>query len=278
MNDLAHLSDLAVTAGADAARAILAVKKGGFTAESKADLSPVTAADLAADAAIRAVLSRSGHFILSEETYQAGQVTAPGSIWIVDPLDGTKEFVAGRDDYVIQIAFVRDGIPVLGVLHQPATGRVWRGIVGEGVVGRRTHISGEHTPWQTVPPLLEGPHHPKDTPPRFAVSISHPSSLIDRLVLATGAKTLPRGSVGLKIAAILDDEADAYVSRSSAIKVWDTAAPHAVVVAAGGTMSALDGSPLRYDGAVAHPGGILAGRPGIADVLAPAIATVLSST
>lgn len=248
--------DLASSLARAAAAAILAVKSTARAHSSdKADHSPVTAADLAADRVIRAGLDRfkidSGNddVIVTEETFTTGPLPARGRVWIVDPLDGTRDFVAGSVDYVVQIALVVDGVPRLGVVCQPETGRLWRAIVGERC---------EHVDANNVVTTYGAGRSAAGAAPRFAVSVSHPSAFIDNLGDAMKAVMIPRGSVGLKIGAILDDEADGYVTDSRHIKVWDTAAPAAILLAAGGTITSLSGAPLRYDRDVAHDDGVAA--------------------
>lgn len=221
----------------------------------KADESPVTAADLAADGVIRAGLAVTGDTIVTEETWGERPLPAHGRVWIIDPLDGTSDFVAGRADYVVQIALVEDGVPRVGVLCHPPTGTVWRGVVdGDATVCERLDGDGATT-------LRLAMTTPLKQRPRVCVSVSHPSAVVDFIGDVLGADVVGVGSVGLKIGAIVDGRADLYVSGSRRIKVWDTAAPAAVVVAAGGTMTSLSGAPLRYDGDVRHDDGVAAFSP-----------------
>ncbi len=235
----------------------------------KSDESPVTAADLAADAMIRAELEPTGDAMVTEETWGGRRLPSSGRVWIVDPLDGTSDFVAGRDDYVVQIALVVDGCPRVGVLCHPPTGTIWRGVVdGEASVCERiegTSVMRLHLVASALSPL----------PPRVCVSVSHPSPIVGVITDAIGATVLPMGSVGLKVGAIVDGRADLYVSGSTGIKAWDTAAPSAVLVAAGGVMTSLHGRPLRYDGDVRHDDGVMAMAPS-AMHLRPAISDAIT--
>ena len=124
----------AVTAiGVHAALVILEARKGGV--QHKADGSPVTEADLAAEAAIRDGLTHLAPAlpIISEEQAAPPQpLPRNADYFLVDPLDGTREFIAGRDEYAVDIALMADGVPVLGIIAAPAQGLVWRGIVGRG--------------------------------------------------------------------------------------------------------------------------------------------------
>ena len=242
--ELALATDLARRAGA----AILAVRTEAIASSSmKADESPVTQADLAADAIIRAGLASTGDVVVTEETWKGDAMTAQARAWFVDPLDGTEDFVAGSKDYVVQIGLCVGGRPALGVVFQPETGTLWRGVVGAGC--ERVDADGAvHARSVGARPL--------GAKARVAISVSHPSETVEAVVKELGAVAVRIGSVGLKVGAIVDDVADAYVTVSRRIKVWDTCAPAAVLLAAGGVVATLDGGPLAYDAAAAHPSGV----------------------
>src|SRR5947209_11629729 len=124
------LTDLVVRAGA----AIMAVNRRAMTVAGKADGSPVTDADLAADNIIGDGLAHLMPDVpaLSEERAHSATLPYRGSIFLIDPLDGTKEFVAGRDEFTVNLALVTNGTPLLGIVGAPALGLIWRGIVGRG--------------------------------------------------------------------------------------------------------------------------------------------------
>ena len=128
---LENIAEAAKEAGA----AILDIVARGFDVEQKGDLSPVTEADRAAELIILAALARAapGVPVIAEEEVAAGRIPAHGGTYfLVDPLDGTKEFVRGGDDYTVNIALVIDNTPLLGAVFAPATGRLHTGIVGRG--------------------------------------------------------------------------------------------------------------------------------------------------
>src|ERR1700688_3985927 len=124
------LTDLVVRAGA----AILAVNRSAMQVDGKLDGSPVTEADLAADRIIAEGLARLVPEIATLSEGRGGLGTPPyqGSFFLIDPLDGTKEFVAGRDEFTVNLALVTDGTPILGIIGAPALGLGWRGLVGRG--------------------------------------------------------------------------------------------------------------------------------------------------
>src|SRR3954471_11502064 len=124
------LTDLVIRAGA----AILAVNRAAMKVDGKSDGSPVTEADLAADRIIGDGLARLAPRIpsLSEERTHLAQLPYKHSFFLIDPLDGTKEFVAGRGEFTVNLALVTDGVPLLGIVGAPGLGLLWRGIVGRG--------------------------------------------------------------------------------------------------------------------------------------------------
>jgi 3'(2'), 5'-bisphosphate nucleotidase len=143
-----------------------------------------------------------------------------GRVWIVDPLDGTREFSEGRADWAVHVALAVDGVPVVGAVALP----------GLGVV------LGTADPPRPTPPSV---------PPRMVVSRSRPPEFVPAVAEALGAVTVPMGSAGAKIAAVLRGEAEVYVHAGGQYE-WDSAAPVAVALAGGFHATRLDGSPLRY--------------------------------
>jgi 3'(2'), 5'-bisphosphate nucleotidase len=265
---------LATRLAREAARAILAVKtEARRTSTTKTDQSPVTAADLAADAVLRAGLAATGDVVVTEETWAGAPMPLRGRVWVIDPIDGTEDFVAGSPDYVVHVGLVVDGEPRLGVVLQPETGTAWRGIV-DGAASRCERVDADDSVTALTLPV-EGP---LAGPPRLAMSVSHPSAVNDFVVGELGGVVVPRGSVGLKAAMIVEGRADAYVTASRRIKVWDTAAPAALVLAAGGAVSSLSQRALVYDGVVGHEDGVCMwsrpARDALASKLQAAIARV----
>jgi 3'(2'), 5'-bisphosphate nucleotidase len=229
---------------ARAAAAILDIARHKIAAEDKPDGSPVTQADLAADAIIVDGLKRLRPDVpvVSEERVERAAGPYLASFFIVDPLDGTREFIAGHDDYTVNVALVTSGRPLLGVIGAPALGLMWRGVVGSGA--ERMRISPDaaarlasRTPIGTRP-LPDGPW-------LAAVSRSHLDGRTDAFIKQRGAATrLPIGSA-LKFCRVAEGAADIY-PRLSAISEWDIAAGHAILEAAGGTVTDSRGQPLSF--------------------------------
>jgi 3'(2'), 5'-bisphosphate nucleotidase len=226
------------------ARAALAIRaaagKGGE--HRKADGSPVTAADVAAEAAILDGLSAMapGLPVISEERAQERPtITAGQSYFLVDPLDGTREFIAGRDEYTINIALMTRGAPLLGVIAAPALGLIWRGLVGRGAERMAFAADGKVLP----PDLIHA--RPPPGEPVVLVSRSHLDARTQAYLGGLPrARTNACGSA-MKFCRIAEGSADLY-PRLAPTHDWDVAAGHAIIEAAGGHVHAPDGTPVRY--------------------------------
>ena len=216
----------AVVAGGEA---VMSVR--GCAVSWKADGSPVTDGDRFADEAIRRILRRAdpGTPIISEES--GGTVPDYGAFWLVDPLDGTKEFVAGVPEFTVNVALVTDGHPGLGVIFAPATGELFAGAAGRGACRNRQPISVRPPPPGGSLVLTSRSHCNEAT----VRSWLHPG---------TGARLECCGS-SLKFCRIAQGSADLY-PRFGPTMEWDTAAGQAVLEAAGGSVRTLEGAPLGY--------------------------------
>ncbi|HEY0629789.1 MAG TPA: 3'(2'),5'-bisphosphate nucleotidase CysQ [Sphingomicrobium sp.] len=235
-NEKALLEALIVAARAAGAE-ILKLVERGFEVETKHDESPVTVCDRAAEHIILEFLEQAapGVPVIAEEEVAAGRIPAHGDVYfLVDPLDGTKEFVRGGDDYTVNIGLIEGRQPKLGVVYQPACDRLWAGLVGEGAF---IEAEGERRPIQCRPL--------GDT--RVAVaSKSHlTQSTVDYLAEVIGLCEHVSVGSSLKFCIVAEGKADIY-PRLSPTSEWDTAAGHAVLLAAGGRVDGLDGKPLQY--------------------------------
>jgi 3'(2'), 5'-bisphosphate nucleotidase len=233
------LTDLVVRAG----EAILAVNRDAMKIRGKDDGSPVTEADLAADSVIADGLARiaPGVPVLSEERVQMATPPFRGSFFLVDPLDGTKEFVAGRSEYTVNVALVTDGTPLLGIIGAPAFGWLWRGLVGRGAERVRLSETG-----LGAPEPIRTRRAPKHGEPWIAaVSRSHGDAKTEAFIDARpGAVRATLGSA-VKFGRLAEGAADIY-PRLGPTSEWDVAAGCAVVTAAGGKITDADGKPLRF--------------------------------
>ncbi len=238
MNDRILL-DLAFDLARQAGEVIMQVRARGFETMEKADESPVTEADHASEALILRGLRAAYPDIpvVAEEEMAAGHIPKDAeTLWVVDPLDGTREYAKRRDDFAVCIGLVRRGAPVLGVVGQPATGALYGGIVGQGAWKREggieRPISARRPPPQGLS-VVASRHYADD--PRLTPFLE------GRRV----ADVVHMGSA-LKFCLVAEGKADLY-PRFGPTMEWDTAAPQAVVEAAGGSVRVLEGgSVLRY--------------------------------
>ncbi len=244
MNDT-ELLDLAASLARRAAAAIMAVRQTGFAVDHKEDYSPVTEADRVAEALIVEGLRAAapGIPVVAEEEVAGGLVTAVApSFWLVDPLDGTKEFAKGLDEFAVCIGLVRDGAPVLGVLALPATGELFGGIVGAGEPG---------IAWKEVAPGAPRlPIRTRAVPAEGWLvldsrSHSRPEALAPLLAGRRVAAIQPMGSAA-KFARVAEGAADCSPRPGPTTMEWDTAAGQAIIEAAGGAILTEAGVPLRY--------------------------------
>ena len=247
---LALAADLTQHAGA----AILAVRARGFETLRKQDASPVTAADHAAEAVIVEGLRAAapGIAVVAEEEIAAGHLPQVGSeFWLVDPLDGTREFAALRDEFTVNIGLVRDGRAVLGAVGVPAYGELFLGQVGRGAWKRTA--AGEHAIRARTPPP-DGLH--------VLASRSHGNDArLARFLEGRKVATVTNMGSALKICRLAEGAGDLY-PRFGRTMEWDTAAPQAVLEAAGGTMGSIDGGEMRYGKpGWENPGFVCTGRP-----------------
>lgn len=249
--------DAALRAAVRAGRAVMEIydKVGGGasspqTVRTKADDSPVTGADLASHRILTEELAGTGHAVRSEE---GGAVrTGPDSdtIWIIDPLDGTSDFVDRTGEFTVMVALVRRGVPVLGVIVWPAAGAAFAAQRGRGAFRyaggrgwRRIKVTGSSS--LSGCRVIGSRHHLTD----------RERGLIARL----GAASFASVGSSLKVCMISSGEAEAYITTTDKMKQWDTAASHCIITEAGGRMTDVLGRDLVYDDDhIYHPHGILA--------------------
>jgi 3'(2'), 5'-bisphosphate nucleotidase len=247
--------DLALRAGV----VVMSWFRGEFTVADKSG-QPVTEADHASNDLIVAALAKRfpDDSIVSEETPLTDEVwRAAKRCWVIDPLDGTSDFVKGREGFAVMIGLCVDGRPKLGAVCVPKAGRTFLGVVGHGAVEERDgserplHVSGRA----------------RTSELRVIASIAHRDERLTAALEALApAETLSVGSVGYKVGKIVADEADLYVAPTAHISLWDTCGPEAILHAAGGRFLDVDGNALQYGGPhTNHPRGLLATNGAAAD-------------
>lgn len=232
------LTELVVRAGA----AILAVNRASMRIDGKLDGSPVTEADLAADRIIGDGLTRliPGVPALSEERVHLAKPPYEGSFFLIDPLDGTKEFVAGRGEFTVNLALVSNGTPLLGIIGAPALGLIWRGLVGRGAERLATSDGTLR-----AEPIHTRPFPEAGNPWIVAVSRSHGDARTEAFIdLRPGAVRQTLGSA-VKFGRVAEGAVDIY-PRLAPTHEWDVAAGHAIVTAAGGKITDAQGADLQF--------------------------------
>jgi len=239
------LLDAMVTAALEAGRAAHRIYQGAFAVQTKADDSPVTAADQLAEEIILRHLARQAPAVpvVAEEQVAAGHVPAVADeFFLVDPLDGTKEFVQRRGEFTVNIALIRHAAPVLGVVYAPATGQLFAGDVGAASAGRATLDPHD--------PVAAGliPIRVRDLPTAGVTAVasrSHRTPQTDAYLSHYTVADLVAVGSSLKFCLVAAGEADLY-PRLGPTMEWDTAAGHAVLAAAGGRVLGPDALPLAY--------------------------------
>lgn len=236
LEQLIALEDLAEEAG----RAILDDKARTSSVEFKLDESPLTSADLASHRTIVDGLAKLDPTVpvLSEESKALpfDERKSWSKYYLVDPLDGTKEFIKGKKEYTVNIALIEDGVPTVGVVYVPELGEMYSGAAGLGafkIVRGQSRIKISVA--QACP-----------SAPRIVGSASHASPVMAVFLELVGAHKMMEFGSSLKICQISDGTADFY-PRFGPTSEWDTAAGHAVVLHAGGEVVTIDGAPLTYN-------------------------------
>jgi len=207
----------------------------------KEDVSPVTLADLAAHRVILAGLQELTPLlpILSEESEAIPYSDRRNwdRYWLVDPLDGTKEFIKRNGEFTVNIALIVKGEPLLGVVHAPALGRTYSAVLGKGAFRQE---SSRERPSRIVV------HRKGGRKLKFVVSRSHPGAEAEAFLRALGTYDTVQIGSSLKFCLVAEGSADIY-PRFGPTREWDTAAGHCVLSSAGGAVTDLHGQPLRYN-------------------------------
>lgn len=226
-----------------AGRAIMEVRERGFETFTKADSSPVTEADRIAERIVVGEIERldPAFPIVAEERMAEGSVPAfeGKSFWLIDALDGTKEFVKRGTDFTVNVAMIWNGLPVLGIVHAPARGETYVGAIDPGGAARRAEVrrNGTATPLSV-----------RKRPARVVVTGSRSHEVAEELTKFLDAYDVADKIVvgsSIKFCLVAEGLADLY-PRFGPTSEWDTAAGHAVLRAAGGRVHTFDGVELAY--------------------------------
>ncbi|MEK7554895.1 MAG: adenylyl-sulfate kinase [Patescibacteria group bacterium] len=229
---------------------ILNVRKSVFKTNAKADGSMVTDADLCAEKIIQEGLASFGWPILSEEGVDDTLRLKSEFVWIVDPLDGTRSFAEGKDDFVVMIGLVKNGTPILGVVYQPAEDKLYEAIKGKGafltVKGTRTKLSTSDIKESHEARYISSLHHGTEA-----------SDILPRILQITRRERV--ASNGVKMGLIAEGRFDILFNPTYKMGEWDTCAPQVIIEEAGGIVTGAFGQELVYNKEVPLvPYGILA--------------------
>lgn len=236
------LVDAVIAASIEAGETIIKIRNAGLRVEKKSDHSPVTEADRAAEAIITEALARvaPGIAVIAEEAVYEGRIPPTGeAFFLVDPLDGTREFTKGGNDFTVNVGLVVNGAPTMGVIYVPATGKLYGGAVGEGAWRAEVAdgVVSARRPMQVRP----APAGPIDV----VASKSHRTKETDACIARYEVGKLVSAGSSVKFCVVAAGEADLYPRLGSTMQ-WDTAAGDAILRAAGGRVVTLDGKPLGY--------------------------------
>jgi len=235
---------IAINLARAAGAAILEHYDGPIRVEQKNyadDVEPVTQADRIANELIVNCLKREfpEDGILAEESVDTKRRLGKSRVWMVDPLDGTNGFIDGNGDFAVQIGLAEEGQCVVGVVYQPLTGVLYRAVRGEGAWIERPQFASERAHVSDKNDLSSM---------RLAASRSHRSPRMNKVVTRFGFREeVQRGSVGIKVGLLIEQQCDVYIHLSPRTKQWDTCAPEVILTEAGGRMSDLFGYPLSYN-------------------------------
>jgi len=253
-HDSAHLARHLVVAACKAGQVQMRLWRRRIAVSAKADSSPVTEADRASEEIILEALDKAapGIPVLAEEAASKGiEPRLKQRFFLVDPLDGTREYIAGSEEFTVNIALVENGLPVLGVILAPAMRRLWLTTGRDGAARTVIDPRAPLPPWEemTMEPIRGAP--PPGDGLRVVVSKSHLSTRTQNYLRRLRASSVLRAGSSLKFCLLAEGRADIY-PRLSPTMEWDTAAGHAILRAAGGCLRALDGAPLAYGHAPGH--------------------------
>jgi 3'(2'), 5'-bisphosphate nucleotidase len=242
----------AVELAREAGRILMEIYAKDFSVAYKGKNDPVTEADQLVNSFLVKELRRRfpEDGIVAEETADQSEARTKRRCWFVDPLDGTKEFIAKNGEFSVMIGLAVDGESTLGVVYQPSKDKLYHGVVGQGAAleaggeSRALRVSEERDPSKL----------------RLVVSRSHRPESIEQIMQKLGAtQETPSGSVGIKVGLIAEQSADLYVHVSDKSSLWDACGPEAVLRAAGGRFVHVDGAQVEYRATnMANQKGILA--------------------
>jgi myo-inositol-1(or 4)-monophosphatase len=258
--------DLATSAARKAGAIAMGSFRGTLAVRHKAPDQPLTDADVAIDVLLHRLLAqaRPAYGWLSEESVDRPDRLARARVWVVDPIDGTRSYIAGRREFSISIGLAEDGDAVVGVVHNPATGELYRAERGEGAFRQDTE---EDEPARLHVATPSARERPVLLASRSEIAAAELAPFADRFEIR------PCGSTAYKLALVAAGAADAFLSRGPKSE-WDVCAGALLVQEAGGRVTDLAGRPLRFNRPQPFVQGILATRGDLHDTLLAALASL----
>ncbi|NNL58387.1 MAG: 3'(2'),5'-bisphosphate nucleotidase CysQ [Nitrosopumilus sp.] len=242
ISDKMHELEVAIEAANKAGEAILEIYKEDFDSNTKDDDSPITEADIKSNEIIKKILSKTQHAILSEEEEDDLDRLSKETIWIVDPLDGTSDFIDKTGEFTVMIALIKNKKPILGVINWPTEKTLFVAQKGSGAFrfsnGEWKKISVSKVSDLTKCKAVGSRHHLSDKEKLF--------------IRKLGIKDFTSIGSSLKVGKISSGEADAYITTTDKMKEWDSAASYCIIFEAGGKMTDILGNDLTYNNKEVH--------------------------
>ena len=240
--------DIAIEATIEAGNTILEIYHNDFKTSTKDDNSPITDADLKSNEIIKRILSQTKHKILSEEDNDDLSRLTEKTIWIVDPLDGTSDFIDKTGEFTVMISLIKNKKPVIGVIGWPTENTLFVAQKGSGAFKYSNNTWGRISVTQ-VSEISEC---------RTVGSRHHLSDKEKYFIEKLGIEDFTSVGSSLKVGKISSGEAEAYITTTNKMKEWDSAASHCIILEAGGKMTDMSGNELTYNNKnVYHQNGIL---------------------
>ncbi|MGI9566369.1 MAG: 3'(2'),5'-bisphosphate nucleotidase CysQ family protein [Nitrosopumilus sp.] len=240
--------DIAIKAAKKAEKVILEIYHGDFKTSQKKDNSPVTDADIKSNEVIKEILAQTGHSILSEEDKDDQSRLSMNTVWIVDPLDGTSDFINKTGEFTVMIALIKNKKPILGVIGWPTEKTLFVAQNGKGA------YKYANNKWEklSVTKVREF------SKCRVVGSRHHLSDKEKLFIKRLNIKEFASIGSSLKVGKISSGEAEAYITTTNKMKEWDSAASHCIISEAGGKMTDMLGNNITYNNKeVSHKNGIL---------------------
>ncbi len=240
--------DVAIEAAYEAGNSILEIYEGKYETFTKSDDSPITEADLKSNEIIKAILSKTNHKILSEEDKDDQKRLSEEIIWIVDPLDGTSDFIDKTGEFTVMIALIKNKKPIIGVIGWPTEKTIFAAQKGCGAFrfskGKWEEISVTKVSELSKCKAVGSRHHLSEKEKMFIKKL--------------GIKDFISIGSSLKVGKISSGEAEAYITTTNKMKEWDSAASYCLISEAGGKMTDMSGNDITYNNKIVnHQNGIL---------------------